>query len=276
MGPLCGREALSHLRHSCAQRQVRDLHAACSICSTCSLVHALKALNQSLLSFVYSKCCSCIVGSGPAPSANPFSIERSSICPVLCWPLRTLWQTPLACLEVRPFIALLPLSLASLCQAYPSSRQSLSRALNTHSHADLRTTSHTCRSGEAFWSEALVPGSNMQLAGGPCVKGRCSGVPIVHLRPNTAVCFQRSPNGNKHSPFTCSGRRQCRCRGILDSYRAEQAAKDTKAKQLEQHRQAGIGGVQMLVYDSVDEDACPAECVMEVFTAPQFKKVCQV
>lgn len=47
-------------------------------------------------------------------------------------------------------------------------------------------------------------------------------------------------------------------------------------EQAEQHLTEDHGGVQMLVYDSVDEDTCPAECVTEIFTASEFKKICQV
>lgn len=116
----------------------------------------------------------------------------------------------------------------------------------------------------------------MKISGGACEAIWHLGKPTADIRPKKASIAQQSGNGRSSSSHTYSGRRSGKCWGILDSYRKEQEVKKSKAEQAEQRREEDLGGVKMLVYDSVDEDTCPAECVTEVFSATEFKQVCQV
>ena len=119
----------------------------------------------------------------------------------------------------------------------------------------------------------------MQLSRSACASDRHSHAPQSNnsICPRSALNYSFLHSNSLQPSFRSSpARRTGRCFGILDSYRKDQAAKQKKAEELEQLQEQDVNGVQMLVYDSVDEDTCPAECVMEIYSAEEFKTICQV
>eukprot|EP00892_Ulva_mutabilis_P008638 jgi/Ulvmu1/6146/UM028_0002.1 len=114
----------------------------------------------------------------------------------------------------------------------------------------------------------------MQLARRACASDRLPTNNQIHQRVAVQNIYMQH-SSIMSTTHTCARRRTSRCFGILDSYRKEQAAKQQKADNIKQHQNVDLGGVQMLVYDSVDEDTCPAECVTEIYSAQDFKQICQ-
>lgn len=68
--------------------------------------------------------------------------------------------------------------------------------------------------------------------------------------------------------------RQVSCQGILDSYRQSKAASKVEAERGTEPSK--LPEYNSLIFESADEDTCPAECVEEVLTPADFKAKCEV
>ena len=109
----------------------------------------------------------------------------------------------------------------------------------------------------------------------------------VHALSHLSVCRRASA----HATCGCHAHRgkhgqqprgRTVARGILDSYRQSQAGQATMpppdAGSVATAEQESLAAPQppVMTFESVDEDACPAECITEIYSAQEFKQQCQV